>query len=103
MELDDLIGLNAFGFGGLLRIETPEVEISFGEDDEKGSGLMNLVEAGKIQIASVEEVNGSGFYEEFVEKLDLVDFAMSDEDQRRMLPRKSINVWSLIAPLRWRK
>ena len=82
MEFDDLVGLNAFGFGGLLRIETPEAEISFGADDEEGSRLMNLVEARKIQIASVEEVNGSGFYEEFVEELDLVDFPMSDKDQR---------------------
>ena len=42
---------------------------------------MNLVEARKVQIASVEKVNGSGFYDEFVEELDLVDFAMSYEDQ----------------------
>lgn len=82
MEFDNLIGLDALGFVGLLRIETPESEISFGADDEKGSGLMNLVEARKVQIASVEKVNGSGFDEEFVEEFDLVGFAMSDEDQR---------------------
>ena len=82
MEFDNLVGLNAFGFGDPLGIETPEAEISFGADDEEGSGLMNLVEARKIQIASVEEVNGSGFYEEFVEELELVDFSMSDKDQR---------------------
>ena len=81
MEFDDLIGLNAFGFVGLLGIKPPESEIAFGPDDEKGSGLMNLVEACKVQITSVEKVNGSGFYEEVVEEIDLVDFAMSYEDQ----------------------
>ncbi len=81
MEFDDLIGLNTFGFGGLLRIETPEAKISFGADDEEGSGLMDLVEACKIQIASIEKVNSSRFDEEFVEDLELVDFAMSNEDQ----------------------
>ena len=44
---------------------------------------MNLVEACKVQITSVENVNGSGFYNEVVEEIDLVDFAMSDENQRR--------------------
>jgi hypothetical protein len=56
MECDDLTGLNTLCFVGLLGIQPRETEIPFGSDDEKGSGLMNLVEACKIQIASVENV-----------------------------------------------
>jgi hypothetical protein len=81
MEFDDLIGLHSLRFVDWLRINPPETKIAFGPDDEKGTGLMDLVEACKVQIASVENVNGSGFYEEFVEKIDLVNFAMSYEDQ----------------------
>jgi len=81
MELDDLIGLHSLRFVDWLRINPPETEIAFGPDDEKGTGLMDLVEACKVQIASVENVNGPRFYEEFVEKIDLVNFAMSYEDQ----------------------
>jgi hypothetical protein len=81
MEFDDLIGLYSLRLVSGLRIDPPETEIAFGPDDEKGSGLMNLVEACKVQIASVENVNGSQLYEKFVEKIDLVNFAMGDEDQ----------------------
>jgi len=83
MEFDDLIGLDALSFVGFLRVKTPEPEIAFCSDDEKGPSLMNPVEAGKVQITSVENVNGSGFYNEVVEEIDLVDFAMSNKNQRR--------------------
>ena len=83
MKLDDLIGLNAYGFVRWLGIYAPETKIAFGPDDEKSPGLMNLVETCEVQIASVENVNGSRFYDELVEEMDLVDFAMGYEDQLR--------------------
>ena len=67
MGFNDLIGLNTFAFVGLLGIQPPESEIAFGPNDEKGSGPMNLVEACKVQISSIENVNGSGSDEEVVE------------------------------------
>lgn len=81
MEFDDLIHLDSFRLVDWLRINPPETKIAFGPDNKKGMGLMDLVEACKVQIASVQNVNGSRFYEEFVEKIDLVNFAMSYEDQ----------------------
>ncbi len=44
---------------------------------------MNLVEACKVEIPSVEDVKGSRFYRKLVEKIDFVDFARGYEDQRR--------------------
>lgn len=82
MEVDDLIGLNAFWFVGLLGIQPSEAEIAFGPDNEKSSGPMNFVKTCKVQISSVEDVNGPGFDEKVVEEIDLVDFAMGYEDQR---------------------
>jgi len=83
MEFDNLIGLNTLGFVGLLGVQPPESKIALGADNEKGPGSMDLVESGKIEIASVENIYGSRLYGEVVEKIDLVDFAMGDENQRR--------------------
>ena len=44
---------------------------------------MDFVEACKVQIAPVEKVNGARFEEEFVEEIDLVNFAVSNENERR--------------------
>lgn len=81
MEFDDLIGSHSLRLVDWLKINPLETKIAFGPDDEKGIGLMDLVEACKVQIAPVRNVNGSRFYEEFVEKIDLVNVAMSYEDQ----------------------
>jgi hypothetical protein len=43
---------------------------------------MDLVESGKIQIAAVENIDGSWLYYEVVEEIDFVDFAVSQENQR---------------------
>lgn len=81
IKLDDLSGLNARGFVEWLGKNGSGTEISFSPDEEESLGLMGVVEAAKVQIASVHDVNGSGIHEEVVEGIDLVDFAMSYEDQ----------------------
>ena len=43
---------------------------------------MDVVEACKVQIAPIEKVNGARFEEEFVEEIDLVNFAVSNENER---------------------
>ena len=44
---------------------------------------MDVVESCKVQIAPVEKVNGARFEEELVEEIDLVNFAGSNENERR--------------------
>jgi len=82
VEGDDLIGLYAFRFVDGLGVNPPEPKIVFGPDNEKGQGLMQMVEAGKVQITPVEKINGPRFDEccfsnyfvvNFLIKLSLAD------------------------------
>ena len=82
MQVDDLIGLEAFRFVDRLGIKTPKMEISFGSNHEKSRRLMKLVETGKVHITSVEDIDGSWFYGELVQEIDLVNFAVGYKDHR---------------------
>lgn len=44
---------------------------------------MDLVEAGKIQIATIHNVNGACLYRDIVQYIDFVDLAVSNKDQGR--------------------
>jgi len=80
--MDDLIGLEAFRFVDRLGIKTPKMEILFGSNYEKSRRLMKLVETGKVHITSVEDIDGSWFYGELVQEIDLVNSAVGYKDHR---------------------
>ena len=44
---------------------------------------MDFVESCKVQITPVEKVNGARLEDELVEEIDLVNFAVSNENERR--------------------
>ena len=84
MEFDDLIGLNTFWFVGLLGIQPPESEIAFCP--------MNLVEACKVQISSVEDVNSSGFDGECPYSRDFFPLALLFQTVPTVLRRESFHL-----------
>ena len=81
MQRDNLIGLDARGFVDGLGIKTLKIEIAFGPGDKKSEGPMDRIKTSKIQIPSIQDVNGSGFEWQFVEDIDIVNFAMGNDDE----------------------
>ena len=76
-------GLIAFHAAGPVdgRGKKPFVfESLFGPCDEEGTGLMNVVQPGEIQVSTVHQVNGSGFPVDLIEDVDLVSFAIGNDD-----------------------
>ena len=65
-----------------VRVEAPESEIALGPGDKESHGLMHSVESGKVEVASIHDVDGSSFHKEIVENVDVVDLPMGDEDER---------------------
>ena len=79
---NDLIGLDPGGFVHRSRIEAPEPEVAFGSGDKKGQCLMDSIKAIEIQIPTVDDIKGSWFEDQLIQNGDVVNFAMSDNNER---------------------
>jgi hypothetical protein len=79
---NNLVGLNPSGFVDRSRIETPEPEVAFGPGDKEGRCLMDSIKAIEIQIPTVDNIEGSWFEDQLIEDVDVVNFAMSDNNER---------------------
>jgi len=78
---DDLICLDAGRLVHWLGVTTLEHEMVLGTGYEKRSRLVNPVEPTEIDIGSIHDVDGTGFENEFVEDIDLVNFPRSNADE----------------------
>ena len=76
-----MVALNALGFVHLSRVETFEPEIAFGSSHKKRRSLMHPIKASKIQIPSVDDIEGSRFEDHLIEDPEIVNFAMGDNDE----------------------
>jgi hypothetical protein len=76
-----LIALKSSRSVDWVRVEAPESEIALGPGDKESHRLMHSVESGKIELASIHDVDGSSFHEEIVGNVDVVDLPMGDEDE----------------------
>jgi hypothetical protein len=82
-ENDDLIALDPDGFVDGLRVEASEPEVAFGSGGEEGRCLMDGIKAIEIQISTIDNVKGSWFEGQLIEDIEVVNLAMSDNDEER--------------------
>ena len=60
---------------------TPDVRL--GTRDEEGPGLVQHIKAGKVDVATIHDVDGSGFRQEHIEGMNVVQLAIRDVDKTR--------------------
>ena len=65
------------------RRQAAAAKIRFGANDEEGLALMDGVEAGEVEIASIEEIEAAGLGNEVIQNPDIVDFSLCNLDKRR--------------------
>ena len=83
---NDLIALHPGGFVDGPRVEASEPEVAFGSGDEEGRCLMDGIKAIEIQISTIDNVKGPWFESQLIEDVDVVNLAMSDNDEGRDTP-----------------
>ena len=86
LEDDNLIALYAGGFVDGLGVEPYSAEVYFCPSDKKCRCPVDFVEAGKIEIAAIHDVDGPQLDEQLVEGIDIVNFPRGDDDHRRDVP-----------------
>lgn len=64
------------------RIQPTALKIRFGADDKEGLALMNDVEAGKIEITAVEDVETAGLGNQVIQNPDIMHFPVCYLDKR---------------------
>jgi hypothetical protein len=80
LEDNDLIALNSRGFVDGLRIKALAIEIALGFHHKKRQGLVEAVKTTKIEIASIQDVDGSCFRKKLIEDRDIVNLSMGNDD-----------------------
>ena len=66
-----------------MRVATLELGVGLGPSDKEGIGLMNGEEPLEIEIASIEQVVGTGLDDQIVQGVDLVCLAVADMNECR--------------------
>ena len=49
------------------RIDAMSIDVRLGTRDEEGPGLVQHIKAGKVDVATIHDVDGSGFRQEHIE------------------------------------
>ena len=78
---NDLVGLDSSGFVYRLGIKAPGPEVAFGPSDKEGQRLMDSITAIEIQINTADNIKGSWFEDQLIQDGDVVNFAMSDNNE----------------------
>ena len=65
------------------RIDAMGLHIRLGPGHEEGSDTMHRMKADEIDIAAIHDVDGTGFGEQQVERMDVGHFAVRDMDEAR--------------------
>lgn len=86
LEDDNLIALDAGGFVDRLGVEACSAEVSFCPSDKECRRSVDLVEAGKIQIATIHDIDGPQLDDQLVEDIDIVNLPRGDDHHRRNVP-----------------
>ncbi len=73
---DSLIALHPAWFVDAVGIKPGKPEVVFGSDDKESCRMVDCVQAGKVEIAAIENIDGAGFYYNLVEDVDLVDLSV---------------------------
>jgi hypothetical protein len=81
------------------RVHALEFEIGFGAGGEEAGGLMEAVEPLEVEVAAVHDVEGAGLGNQYIEDIDVVQFAVGNVDKTGIAPRKSSSGCSFTAAL----
>src|SRR5690349_9850719 len=84
-------------------IDPMSIHVRFGAGDEEGSGQVQHMEPGEIDIAPIHDVYCARLREQQVERVNVMQFATDTWMKLGMLPRKSNSVCILTAALVVRK
>ena len=99
LEDNNLIALDAGGFVDGLGIEACSAEVYFCTSDKECRCPVDLVEAGKIEISAIHDVDGPKLDEQLVEDVDIVDFSRGDDHDGRNIPMQIQKGMELDRPL----
>ena len=81
------------------RIDAMSIDVRLGTRDEEGPGLVQHIKAGKVDVATIHDVDGSGFRQEHIEGMNVVQGLPSEMwIKLGMLPRRSSSVASSPPP-----
>ena len=86
LEDDNLVALDAGGFVDRLGIEAFLTEVDFCPSDKKCCRMMDVVEARKIEIAAIHDVDGPRLDDQLIEDIDIVNFPRCNDHYRRNVP-----------------
>ena len=65
------------------RIDAMSIDVRLGTRDEEGPGLVQHIKAGKVDVATIHDVDGSGFRQEHIEGMNVVQLAIRGVDKTR--------------------
>ena len=82
-EQDGLITDQSGGAVDGMGIEATESGVGFSPQEEEAAGLMQTVETGKVKIAAIHDVEGSGFGQEQIQDVDVMELAVGNMDECR--------------------
>jgi hypothetical protein len=77
---DGLVEAQAGGFIHGPGVTAGATKVLFGPGDEESAALMNPMPAGEVQVAAIHDVKRTGFPDELVEDVDIMDTASGDND-----------------------
>lgn len=86
LEDNNLIALDAGGFVDGLGVESCSAEVSFCPGDKECRRPVDLVEASKIEIAAIHDIDSPKLDDQLVEDIDIVDFSRGYDDHSRNVP-----------------
>jgi hypothetical protein len=78
-----LVGSHTASTIGGRRIDTMSMEIGLGAGHEEGACLMQPVQAAKIDIPSIHDVDGTSLGYQHVKRVNIVQLAVRDMDKAR--------------------
>ena len=65
----------------LSRINSMSFEIRLGASDEEGTGQMQAMQAPEVDIATIHDVDRTGFRRQQIQRMHVVQFAVRDMDE----------------------
>ena len=75
-----LVKAQTGGFGHGPGVAAGAAEVFLGAGDKESPGLMEAMEPGEVEIAAIHDIEGTGFPDQLVEDVDVVNTARRDND-----------------------
>jgi len=78
-----------------MRVAPSLAKVTPGPSHEEGTALVQVVEPGKVQIASINNVKSARLTVQFIENMDIVNFSSRQNDHRgKIWFIRGVGVWS---------